>query len=186
MYNKLYYMKKIATHNSCTGEKGYSWRKLFTLFSRCQNKTIIEQYDVGVRYFDIRIKRTKRGFVAAHGLWESKEDLYTLLERLNNHAESICFISICYEGERKDAYETLDFIYSLKTSFDKLIFIYYAVKKPEWTIIETYHSVLCEQCYKVLDFSSWHTLIPVPILWKQFFFKKVEFNDKQFKMVDFV
>lgn len=177
-------MEKIATHNSCTGEKGYSWRKLFTLFSRCQNKTLIEQYDAGVRYFDIRIRKTKRGWIAAHGIWETKEDIYNLLTELNNHAKETIIISICYEG--KGVYEEKDFIYELKTKFDKIIVTYYAVKKPYWHIVEWFNNVNCEQCYKKLDFSSWHTIIPIPILWKQFFFREVKFDEQKFKMVDFI
>lgn len=178
-------MKKIATHNSCTGERGFgllSW--LVTPFSRCQTKTLTEQYDAGVRYFDIRIRKTKRGWVSAHGLWESEKTIHELLQELNDHAKEECFISLCYEGT--GCYEEKDFIYALKTKFNKIIVSYYAIKKPYWRVIELYNYIECEQCYKNLDFSSWHTLIPLPILWKKFFFKKVTFNEEIFKMVDFI
>lgn len=92
---------KIATHNSATGEQGkgfLSW--LVTPFSKCQRKTLIEQYDAGCRYFDIRV-RYHYGWVCAHGLWESKQDAWRLLANLDRHAYQRgekCYISLTYEG----------------------------------------------------------------------------------------
>ena len=52
----------LATHNSGTGEKsGNLVSSLFSIFSKCQNKTIKEQYDAGVRLFDIRVRKNKKG-----------------------------------------------------------------------------------------------------------------------------
>lgn len=71
---------KIATHNSSTGESGHgiiSW--LVTPFAKCQSKTIQEQYEAGCRYFDIRVRNTKRGYICAHGLWESKRYFIDIL-----------------------------------------------------------------------------------------------------------
>jgi hypothetical protein len=67
---------KIATHDSATGESGYgifSW--LFTPFARTQSKTIKEQIEAGCRLFDIRIRKTKRGWICCHGTWETKKTL---------------------------------------------------------------------------------------------------------------
>lgn len=178
-------MKKIATHNSSTGERGcglLSW--LVTPFSRCQNKTLTEQYDVGVRYFDIRIRKTKRGWVSAHGLWESEKTIHELLQELNDHAKEECFISLCYEGT--GCYEDINFIDDLEIKYNKITVTYYAIKKPYWRVVMLNKYIECEQAYKRLDFSTLHTLLPLPRLWKRFFFRDVEFNEKTFKMVDFV
>ena len=51
-------MKKIATHDSATGEKGkgiLSW--LITPFAKTQSKTIKEQYESGCRMFDLRVRK---------------------------------------------------------------------------------------------------------------------------------
>lgn len=178
-------MKKIATHNSCTGEKGYgllSW--LVTPFSRCQTKTLTEQYDAGVRYFDIRLRRTDRGVVAAHGLWESSELLLHLLYRLDKHVKETYYLAVCYEGNDRD--EALWLSGWVKGHLHYARIVYTAVKKPEWRVVQYDESVPCEQAYKRLDFSTWHTLLPLPRWWKRFFFRDVEFNEKRFKMVDFV
>lgn len=179
-------MKKIGTHNSCTGEKGYSWRKLFTLFSKCQSKTIKEQFNIGVRYFDIRIRITKRGVVAAHGLWESKKQVKEILKELNTLAiNEKTYVSITYEGKAK--YEDFKkYINSWKGAYRNLTFVYIAIKKPYWYIVDAIYLIHTEIHYKKLDFSSWHTLIPIPILWKKIYYNKTEFNNDVFKIVDFI
>lgn len=178
-------MKKIATHNSCTGEEGYGWTRLFTLFSKCQNKTLIEQYRAGVRYFDIRIRHTKRGLIAACGLWQSDKTVYTLLKELYVEANEPCYISITYEG-KKPYWDCSALINNWKNLFPIFIFTYFAVKKPKWEILKSYKNIPVLPYYKILDFRSWHTLIPIPIFWKKIYYNKVKFNNKVFKMVDFI
>ena len=51
-------LKKIATHDSATGERSKNFlHALGKPFAQTQNKTIKEQYEVGVRYFDLRIDK---------------------------------------------------------------------------------------------------------------------------------
>ena len=51
----------IATHNSGTGEKSGGWlSRLFFIFAKCQSKTLVEQYNAGVRLFDLRIRKNKK------------------------------------------------------------------------------------------------------------------------------
>lgn len=178
---------KIATHNSCTGERGYSWTKLFTLFSRCQNKTIEEQYKAGVRYFDVRVKLTDRGWVGAHGLWQSKKTIDSILQELNSLIidKEDCYVSITYEGEgSKHLLERA--VNRWREEYYNITFVYIASKKPKWTIFKTYKHISIEQCYKKLDFSSWHTIIPIPWLWKKIYYNNPTFNNTKFTMVDFV
>lgn len=179
-------MKKIATHNSATGENGYSWTKLVSLFSKCQNKTLIEQYNVGVRLFDIRVRKTNRGLVCAHGLWESKKSTFDLLKGLNDIIENdTCYITLVYEGEA--TLETMEYVKNVIESVcPKLTIVYIGVKKPIWKQLQTYKHIKIVSKFKKLDFSSWHTLLPIPCLWKKIYFDKVEFNDEYFTMVDFI
>lgn len=47
----------IGSHNSISYYKPVKfWQRIFLPWARCQNKTLQEQYDLGVRYFDIRVK----------------------------------------------------------------------------------------------------------------------------------
>ena len=73
-------MLKIATHDSATGEKGQgflSW--LITPFAKTQSKTIKEQYDVGCRMFDIRVKLINNEWYCAHGIWRTKRTAEDIL-----------------------------------------------------------------------------------------------------------
>ena len=51
----------VASHDSFTYlNPDDLWMKLLTPFWRCQSLTICEQYNLGVRYFDIRVRRSKK------------------------------------------------------------------------------------------------------------------------------
>lgn len=51
---------KLASHNSMTYLPIKKWwLKPFRFIAQCQNKTIEEQYQAGVRMFDIRIAFNK-------------------------------------------------------------------------------------------------------------------------------
>ena len=68
---------KIATHNSGTGESGGGVISFFgSPFSKCQSKTLVEQYNAGVRLFDLRVRKHKGKWVFAHGLWTSKDSIF--------------------------------------------------------------------------------------------------------------
>lgn len=62
------------------------WMKLFTPWAKCQNKTITEQYNAGVRYFDVRIAFNKNGSVRlVHNRVEyPSSELFETLKTLNN------------------------------------------------------------------------------------------------------
>ena len=77
-------MIKIATHDSGTGEKDLNFpHAIFSTFSKCQDKTIKEQWENDVRYFDLRISKTLH---LAHGMWRSEKKLEDVLQMLNDVA----------------------------------------------------------------------------------------------------
>lgn len=176
---------KIATHNSATGERGrgfLSW--LVTPFSKCQSKTLIEQYDAGCRYFDIRV-RYNYGWVCAHGLWESKVDAWELLRQLDQHAYQLgekCYISLTYEGRGS----SLPLAKGVIEHFGWLIVTEANTKKPTWRCLETFNSVPVKQGFLPLDGSTWHTYLPIPWLWKKIYYNRVNFSNEHFTMVDFL
>ena len=66
----------IGSHNTMTYLRPLKWwQRLIAFTSRCQRKTIEEQYKAGVRYFDFRVK-VKRdcNLCYAHGLMEYRYD----------------------------------------------------------------------------------------------------------------
>ena len=56
----LYNINIPGTHDSCTKYNPAG------AFSACQSRTISEQLNMGVRFLDIRLKKTESGFVAVH------------------------------------------------------------------------------------------------------------------------
>ena len=66
---------KLGTHNSLTYLSPQWYFRWLNFTSKCQDLTIEEQYDLGVRYFDFRIKFTRKGEVrAGHGIMTYKAD----------------------------------------------------------------------------------------------------------------
>ena len=175
-------MKKIATHNSATGEAGRGFLSfLVAPFSKCQSKTLKEQYEAGCRYFDIRYKFDGSVYRCAHGLWTSKKTLCDVLEWMHKKGDCYCMMT-CESGEPMSDDEIDNYI----DVFHRVTFTSFNVKHPEWKVVKCIHAIPHLNAYKVLDLRSWHSLLPIPWLWKKFYFDKPEFNEDTFTMVDFL
>lgn len=62
------------------------WMRLLTPWAKCQNKTIIEQYNAGVRYFDIHVAFNEYGTIRLVHNWIEypSSALFEALRVLNN------------------------------------------------------------------------------------------------------
>lgn len=187
-------MPLIATHNSVTGEKGFGLLSWFTMpFSRCQSKTLVEQYKSGCRLFDIRFRKSwyRKNFICgAHGLWETRKSLRELLDDLLIAAESNTrppiYISLTYEGAVKYS-EIQNLIAHIRTAYSPEIKITEVnIKLPKWRNAVKFTSLLTRSEFKVLDGHSWHTYIPIPWLWKKLYFNKPTFFTNVYTFVDFL
>lgn len=183
-------MLKIATHDSVTGEQGYGLSKIFTLFAKTQTKTISEQLNIGVRYFDIRVRKTSRGWIGAHGFWTSKKLIDDILFEINEVGKNEdIYVNITYEG-----FGTPDFNNQIKywiNKYSNIKFVYISIKygkKFQWTILDTLNEVIggAKDKFMKLDFKSWHTLIPIPFLWKIIKKEEILFNNEYYQFVDFI
>lgn len=186
-------MKKIATHNSFTGEKGAGiLSALVSPFSKCQRRDLKQQHAAGCRLFDLRVKWSKGKFVAAHGLWTARKSLITLFGELNNMAAASpvkTYYMLTYEGECEEQSETYEKFLKLKESlkcFGNLECVQVSVKKPEWRVIWSSADMpYYTAAYEVLTGDNWRTALPIPRLWAKVF-GNVEFDDDYFRMVDFL
>lgn len=177
-------MLKIATHNSVTGERGRGLLSLLVApFSKCQSKTLKEQYDAGCRYFDIRYKySTKRGcYVCAHGLWESKKTLREVLTEINDFCG--CYVMLTCES---GAPLTCNSIRHIIRELPGIQFTSFNRKKPRWRMDYCNMQLASVNAYRVLDWSTWHTLLPLPWLWKKIYYNTPKFDEATFKFVDFL
>ena len=64
----------LASHNTMSYLKPSKWYlRPFTFISKCQDKNIVEQYILGIRMFDIRVRYDKHSnLIFAHGLMSFK------------------------------------------------------------------------------------------------------------------
>lgn len=189
-------MKKIATHDSATGERGtglLSW--LVTPFAKTQSKTIREQYEAGCRMFDIRVRLVGNVWHCAHGLWISKRSAACIIREIGCFAGP-CYVSLTYEGSSEESARFVQFATNMQQSYGNIHwggigikygdgshlfnvkFDYLKPYPPDWPATE--------QAFLPLDGRSWHILFPIPWLWKKIYHNKPEFNDKTYKFVDFL
>ena len=101
----------FGTHNSCTFAKfgGNFFEGLLQSKSTCQRINLQEQYDMGVRYFDLRPKCSLRGGIADddgytyHGIGKYKYSVKTALDIINKFPEQ-CYVRLYHEGDNLDAF----------------------------------------------------------------------------------
>lgn len=189
-------MKKIATHDSATGEKPKNFLSfIFTPFAKTQSKTIKEQYEHGCRMFDIRVKYVNNEWYCAHGLWYSKRTALDILEEINNF-EEICYVTITYEGNKNNIFVYTEFIKYIEKHFKHFVLGGVAIKYGEqanlfkvvYDYIQPYPNNWppSKQGFKALDGKTWHILIPIPYLWKKIYYNKPQFEENVFTYVDFL
>lgn len=107
------------------GEKPLKWwMKLYVHFC-CANKdldTIVRQRkEDNIKEFNLRVRKTIRGYVLAEGLWESKKTLHDYLSYLNQYSTKDKPIKIHIYNDRP--FGNCDFILDMigiKRSFKKL------------------------------------------------------------------
>lgn len=106
------------------------WMKLLTPWSKCQNKTITEQYNTGVRYFDVRVAFNKDGSMRLVHNWIEypSSELFEALRTLNNKSDVYLRIVLDMRKKPKGAEKTANI---LKRFYN---FIDYVLKNTTITI----------------------------------------------------
>lgn len=96
---------KIATHDSATGEKSKNFlHALGKVFAQTQTKTIREQYEAGVRYFDLRVDKD---LTLCHGLWKANKDLVDIMTEMARFDEEV-YVTVTIERKYDNkTYEAL-------------------------------------------------------------------------------
>lgn len=75
----------IGSHNSLTYLPAKTLvGKLLIPWTRCQNKTLVEQYIAGIRYFDIRVRFNNGNCEIVHNKIVFKGDVLEELEKLSD------------------------------------------------------------------------------------------------------
>lgn len=94
---------KLGTHNSMTYLKLKYWYLYpFRFMAKCQSMTIQQQYEYGIRYFDLRISFTKDSELEfRHGLVSYKSNVLEVIEYLNSQKEPV-YCKFCLECAKED------------------------------------------------------------------------------------
>jgi len=76
---------KIASHNSFSYLPARRWwMKPFVWMARCQRLGIYEQFHMGIRLYDLRVRVKDERATICHGLMEFKGRIYDLLDALDD------------------------------------------------------------------------------------------------------
>lgn len=117
----------LASHNTMTYLKPDKWyMNLFRFIDKCQSKDIVEQYESGVRLFDIRIGFKNGNPVFKHGLATYKRNVEEVFEYLNTKD---VIVRIIGEDEHPFLY---DYCKHLEETYKNIKF-YGGNRKSDWT-----------------------------------------------------
>lgn len=98
--------KLLGTHNSLSYMRPRQWwLRPFAWMARCQDLTIKQQWDYGVRYFDIRVKYDKNGIAkSGHGIMSYDvlvDDILGLIDRYAFESKETAVVRLFHENSRK-------------------------------------------------------------------------------------
>lgn len=188
-------MSKLASHNTMSYLPVKQWYlKPLGFMSRCQSINIIDQFDLGVRYFDIRIRYDKNGLCEfAHGLTSYKKNVSRTLGLLNYFAtqtDEKVQVRLVLETLKEDKEQEELFIKDcdiLKASFPNLVF-HCGRRKYDWKQLydfgnpePTLDQKVSSMTWKIFD--DWF-----PYLYAKFMNRKniEQGTDKDYLMIDFL
>lgn len=195
----------LATHNSVSGYPvAYPWyaKGLVNLWSKCQSLTLEDQWDLGVRYFDFRVRKGKSGFViVCHGLANYditfSQALLKILGCQTNcgrgELEPV-YIRTIWDHTNTDGSDKEDVIENYKLmleGFPSFKFTGLYDKEDDSLMYAGYHSRPSTKEYHASSFKWWN-LLP-PFIYSHFNNKKLheeykDFaeSDSSYLMLDFI
>lgn len=142
----------IGSHNSFTYlEAKSSLMEKLSGFWRCQSKTAKQQYDLGVRFFDIRIAPEKDGNKTKWRLCHGKADLkmvFVSIAALNNFIHRR-FPKACYRLilEKGDQGEFKVQANKLIDNIEKNAGLYAIIIKKNWQVLYTKNDLKIREYY---------------------------------------
>ena len=177
----------LATHNSLSYLKPQWWLRPFAWVGRCQNLTIKEQLELGVKYFDIRMKFKKGEWMpeSGHGLLTYKCSIYYIMQIINKHKS--CVVRLTLENKKAPDYMKTFFKMHCKAleKSNKNITFVGGFQKGTWEHLYDFHNnVDVIEKYWLFSKKQW---FPFPFMYalvanKEY--KKIETDG--YLMLDFV
>lgn len=172
----------LGSHNSLTYLPCRKWwMYLINWAAKCQNKSLIEQYIQGVRYFDIRIKCDKNigKFILAHGIVEYKgdidNDVLLVLNDLAAFTKENIYIRFVLEYNKSPndcatkIISFTDYVTHAKEKYTNLIFHTAMNKWSEFSII-TWYTMNIHHAYSSI--LGWKRFLWIPYWYAKFHNKR--------------
>ncbi len=167
----------LGSHNSLSYMKPRQWwLRPFAWVGKCQGLTIPEQWNQGVRYFDIRIRFKGEQIISGHGLIDYNVNVIEWLGYLNRRAEmenQQCVVRLMLETKgTKDDVRFKNYLKFWKVLYPNICFVGGLRKDPFEAIAEV-DSVPEKHAYKLFqDYGAktwWEKLkglkFPCPRYW---------------------
>ncbi len=174
----------IGTHNSATGERPLELVSLIGQpVAKCQDKTIKEQLEAGVRLFDLRVKpycnkgSYNLGYPLAkiqechlgHGMCDYMMTLgeaFVTIEDFQKTMNARVYVLVTLEGKAYGMESRfLHDVQVFASQFSGITLLEVNVKKPEWTQLWRHpkSKVTYTKDYPLIK--GWKVLLPFPRLW---------------------
>lgn len=97
----------LGSHNSFSYLKPEKWwMRIFNPWAKCQSKTLKEQYEAGVRVFDIRVRWKDNKFFLVHNLMTYKYDPLTLIQDLKKFSD--IKVRVCLDMRKEPSTKELE------------------------------------------------------------------------------
>ena len=126
---KLSKLSLPGTHDSCALYNGFSFG-----FARCQSWKLTDQLKAGVRFLDIRCRRTNDGFRIYHGIIDQRmtfEEVRDVCQKfLESHPTECIVMSIMEEGVAKSTTRSFADTFTVATKNDGMLW-YRAARVPD-------------------------------------------------------
>lgn len=178
-------MKLLGTHNSLSYLPCQWWLRPFAWIGRCQSLHLAEQYQEGVRLFDIRIKYVNGKAVSGHGLMTCNVNIDTVLTFLNTRTDK-CIVRLFLENSKRNPEKHFERfandIEKWKESYGNIRFVEGGCRYQYRQLISD--NVSIRHCY----WQKGYTLIPYPKGYAEehnHIFHRSD-NDINYSMYDFI
>lgn len=114
--------------------------KPFSFLWRCQDKSLFEQIEKGVKYLDIRVRydRKNKVYRFAHGIVDLKHSGFNSIRSLCNYltADDVNYRIILERGNKKDKQRFISEITLISCSTTYENFVYGGIKTPWMTVFK--------------------------------------------------
>lgn len=185
----------LGSHNSWSYFRCRKWwQRLFSFVGRCQDLDIFQQYEYGVRCFDLRVRFNSKGeLIIAHGLLEydlHKTDIFATLHALEKKGD--VFVRILHEVRRKKQYtkENIkrfsDFCSEIEVTFPEITF-WCGRNLYNWEVDYSFdYTPTCDEQYSSVIKPIWDDWYPKLFAKKNNQSIKARGTDADILLLDFV